>query len=80
MKNCDRLLGDTKQDELYKYKSHGVLKNYVGSLSSNIKDKTHKKVGLIFASDFYLHKVNPLIYVKFRRHAYFPPKLFVEEF
>ena len=40
--------------ELYEYKNLGVLKNYVGSFSSNIDDnidKTRKKVGMIFSSN-----------------------------
>ena len=68
MKNREWLLGDTTVDELYEYQNLGVLKNYVGSFSSNVEDnidKTRKKVGLIFASNFDRRKVNPLIYVKF---------------
>ena len=67
MKTSEWLLGDTKEDELYEYKNLGMLKNYVGLISSDVKDntdKTHKKVGLIFAANFDHHKVNPLIYVK----------------
>ena len=55
MKNCVWLLGDTMVDELFEYKNLGVLKNYVGSFSSNVEDnidRTRKKVGLIFASNF----------------------------
>ena len=47
MKNRLWLLGDTIVDELYEYKNLGVLKNYVGSFSSNVEDnidKTHKKL------------------------------------
>ena len=72
MKNREWLLGDTIVDELYEYKNLGVLKNYVGSFSSNVEDnidKTRKKVGLIFASKFDRPKVNPLIYVKFWKQA-----------
>ena len=50
MKNRVWLLGDTIVDELYKYKNLGMLKNYVGSFSSNVKDNIHKtlkKLGLI---------------------------------
>ena len=68
MKNHEWLLGDTIVDELYEYKNLGVLKNYVGSFSSNVEDnidKTRKKVALIFASNFDRRKVNPLIYVNF---------------
>ena len=55
MKNCVWLLGDTMVDELFEYKNLGVLKYYVGSFSSNVEDnidRTRKKVGLIFASNF----------------------------
>ena len=73
MKNRMRLLGNTTVDELNEYKNLGVLKNY-GSFSSNVEDnidKTHKKVGLIFASNFDCRKVNPLVYVKLgNRHVY----------
>ena len=44
MKNCEWLLGDTIVYELYQYKNLGMLTNYVGLLSSNVKDKTHKKL------------------------------------
>ena len=47
LKNCEWFLGDTKVEELYEYKNLGVLKNYVGSYSSNIDDnidKTRKKL------------------------------------
>ena len=47
MKNREWLLGDTIADELYEYKNLGVLKNYVGSFSSNVEDnidKTRKKL------------------------------------
>ena len=40
--------------------------NYVGSFFSNVEDnidKTCKKVGVIFASNFDRRKVNPLVYV-----------------
>ena len=82
MKNREWLLGDTIVDELYEYKNLGVLKNYVGSFSSNVEDnidKTRKKVGLIFASNFDRRKVNPLIYVKFWKQACLPSLLFGAE-
>ena len=53
MKNRAWLLRDTIVDELYEYKNLAVLKNYVGSFSSNVEDnidRTRKKVGLNFAS------------------------------
>ena len=63
-KNREWLLGDTKLEELYEYKNLGVLKNYVGSFSSNINDsidKTRKKVDMLFSSSFDQWKVSPLI-------------------
>ena len=30
-------LGDSTVDELYEYKNFGVLKNYIGSFSSNVE-------------------------------------------
>ena len=51
LKNREWLLGDTKVEELYEYKNLGVLKNYVGSFSSNIDDninKTRKKLACYF--------------------------------
>ena len=56
-----------------------MLKSYVGSFSSNVKgdiDKTRKKVGLIFASNFDRCKVNPLVYVKLWKQACLPSLLF----
>ena len=72
MKNRVWLLGDTIVDELYEYKNLAVLKNYLGSFSSNVEDnidKTRKKVRLIFASNFDRRKVNPLVYVKLWKQA-----------
>ena len=51
MKEREWILGDGTVDELYEYKNLGVLKNYVGSFSSNVEDnieKTRKKAGMIF--------------------------------
>ena len=82
MKNRVWLLGDTIVDELCEYKNLGVLKNYVDSFSSNVKDnidKTRKKVGLIFASNFDRRKVNPLVYVKLWKQACLPSLLFGAE-
>ena len=79
LKNREWLLDDTKVEELYEYKNLGVLKNYVGSFSSNIDDnidKTRKKVGMLFSSSFDRRKVNPLIYVKFWRQACLPTLLY----
>ena len=66
MKEREWILGDGTADELYEYKNLGVLKNYVGSFSSNVEDnidKTRKKAGMIFSSNFdrrkpfYIHQV-----------------------
>ena len=68
MKEREWTPGDTKVDEQYEYKNLGVLKNYAGSLTSNILDnmeKTRKKAGMIFSSDFDRRKTEPLIYIKF---------------
>ena len=69
-------------EEFYEYKNLGVLKNYVGSLSSNVDDnidKTRKKVGMIFSSNFDRLKINPLICVKFWRQACLPTSLYDAE-
>ena len=79
MKNRVWLLGDTIVDELYEYNNLGVLKNYVSSFSSDVEDnidKTRKKVGLIFASNFDRRKINPLVYVKLWKQACLPSLLF----
>ena len=51
MQNRNWVLSDDNVDELYEYKNLGILRNYVGSFSSNIDDnieKTQKKAGMIF--------------------------------
>ena len=40
MKERKWILGDGIVDKLYEYKTLGVLKNYIGSFSSNVKDIT----------------------------------------
>ena len=73
---------NTIADEIYEYKNLGVLKNYVGSFSSNVEDnidKTRKKAGLIFASNFDSRKVNPLIYVKLWKQVCLPSLFFGTE-
>ena len=55
MKEREWILGDGTVDELYEYKNLGVLKNYIGSFSSSVEDnidKTRKKAGMIFSSNF----------------------------
>ena len=37
-KEREWILGDGILDELYEYKNLGVLKNYIGSFSSNVED------------------------------------------
>ena len=44
MKNREWLLEDTIVDELYEYKNLGLLKNYVGSFSSNVEDNIAKQL------------------------------------
>ena len=42
------ILGEDTVDELYEYKNLGVVKNYIGSFSSNVDDnieKTRNKAG-----------------------------------
>ena len=75
-------LGDDIVQELYEYKNLGVLKNYIGSFSSNVTDnieKTRKKAGMIFSSSFDRRKTNPLIFVKFWGQACLPSLLFGSE-
>ena len=69
------MLGDSIVDELFEYKCLGVLKNYVNSFASNVEDnieKTRKRAGIFFSSDFNHRKTNPLIYIKFWRQACLP--------
>ena len=76
------MLSDDIADELYEYKNIGVLKNYVGSFSSNIDDsieKTQKKAGSIFSSNLDQRKLSLLVYVKFRRQACLPSLLYDAE-
>ena len=55
------------------------MKNYSGSFSSNVDEnieKTRKKAGMIFSSNFDRRKVNPLICIKFWRQACLPSLLY----
>ena len=73
------VLGNETVDERYEYKNLGVVKNYVGSFSSNVEDnidKTRKKAGMMFASGFDRRKVNPFEYIKFWQHACLPSLLY----
>ena len=57
-------LGNDIADEVYEYKNLAVLKNYIGSFSSNMTDnieKTRKKTRMIFSSKFDRRKTNPLV-------------------
>ena len=77
MNERDWVLRNDSVDELYEYKNLGVVKNYIGSFSSNADeniDKTRKKSGIIFASNF-----DPLIYIKFWRQACLPTLLYGTE-
>ena len=67
-------LGNNIVDEVYEYKNLGVLKNYVGSFSSNVTDnieKTRKKAGMIFSSKFGRRKTNPLVYTGCLKKVYY---------
>ena len=68
--------------EVCEYKNLGVLKNNVGSLCSNVADnieKTGKKAGMIFSSEFDRRKTNHLVYIKFWKKACLPSLLFGSE-
>ena len=78
IKQRNWVIGNEAVDERYEYKNLGVVKNYVGSFSSNVEDnidKTRKKAGMIFASGFDRRKVNPFVYIKFWRQACLPSLL-----
>ena len=78
MKERGWILGDGTVDVLYEYKNRGVQKNYIGSFSSNVEDnidKTRKKAGMIFPSNFDRRRVNLFIYIKFWSQACLPSLL-----
>ena len=82
MKRREWILEREIVDELYELKSLGVLKNYIGSFSSNVDDnieKTRSKAGMILSSNLDRRKVNPLIFVKFWRQVCLPSLLFGAE-
>ena len=82
MKEREWILGDGTADELYEYKNLGVLKNDIGSFFSTVEDnidKTRKKAGMIFSSNFDRRKVNPFIYIKFWSQACLPSLLYGSE-
>ena len=79
MKERIWVLGGESVTELYEYKNLGVVKNHIGSFSTNADDnidKTRKKAGMLFSSTFDRRKVNPLIYIKFWRQACLPTLLY----
>ena len=64
MKTREWILGGDTVDELYEYRNLGVLKNYIGSFSSNVDDnieKTRNKAGMIFSSHLDRRKANPVL-------------------
>ena len=82
MKERKWILGNDNVNELYEYKNLGVVKNYIGSLSSNVEEninKTRKKAGMLFSANFDRHKVNPLVYIKLWRQACLPSLLYGTE-
>ena len=82
MKKRKWILVNDNVEELYEYKNFGFVKNYIGSLSSNVKeniDKTRKKAGMLFFSELCSCKVNPLFYNEFWRQACLPSLLYGTE-
>ena len=81
MRDREWMLGEFVVDGLFEYKNLGVLKNYVSSFASNVDniEKARRKAGMIFSSDSYRRKTNPLIYVKFWRQACLPSLVFGTE-
>ena len=82
MKRREWIVGEETVDELYEYKNLGVMKYYIGSFSSKVEDnieKTPSKARMIFSSNLDRRKTNPIIFVKFWRHACLPSLLFGAE-
>ena len=82
LKEREWFLGNTLVDELSEYKNLGALKNCFNSFSSNIEDnieKTRKKAGMIFSSDFDRRKTKPLVFIKFWKQVCLPTLLFGAE-
>ena len=82
MKEREWILGDGTVDELYEYKHLSVLKSYIGSYYSSVEDnidKTWKRAGMIFSSNFDRRKVNRFIYIKFWSQACLPSLLYGSE-
>ena len=60
MKERSSILGNESVDEIYEYKKLGVVKNYIGSFSSNVDEnieKTWKKAGMMFSSTLTVGKL-----------------------
>ena len=75
MKVHNWTLGSKSVSELYEYKNLGVVKNYFGSFSTNADkniEKTFRKAGMIFSSNFDRRKVSPLIYINSGGKHVFP--------
>ena len=73
------VLGDETVDQRYEYKNLGVMKNYIGSFSSDVEDnidKTRKKGRYDFCIWFDRRKVTPLVYIKFWRQTCLTPLLY----
>ena len=66
-------LGSESVSELYEYRNLGVVKNYIGSFSTNADEN------MIFSSNFDRRKVSPLIYIKFWQEACLPALLYGTE-
>ena len=64
-------MGNDNVNELYEYKNLGVVKNYIGSFSSNVEENIDKKAGMLFSVNFDRPKVNPLAYIKLWRQTFF---------
>ena len=67
MKERKWILGNDNVKELSEYKNLGVVKNYIGSFSSNVEEnikKTGKKAEMLFSANFDRRKVYPLVYIK----------------
>ena len=63
------VLGSETAEELYQHKNLGVLKNYVGSFSSNVIgniEKTETKMGILFSAN---SESELFVYIKFWRQA-----------
>ena len=73
MKERKWILDNDNVKELYEYKNLGVVKNYIGSFSSNVEiDKTRTEAEMLFSGNFDRCKVNSLVYIKLWRQACLP--------